>query len=217
MDKLKALIVTKYGFLHAKLGHFQLLGLLPNLKRIRLQHISDPSITRHLVQLKNLRKISLFMCNIGQAFSNCSIPISDAFPNLEEMNIDWCTELRELPADLCNLVQLKTLSITTCHMLRALPVETGKLVNLEVLRLRSCTNLLELPGSIRNLRKLHFLDISDCVGIKSLPEGIGEMISLRKLTMRRCWGLQGLPRSLLDLERYLNVVGGTGSSNFAPL
>ncbi|XP_048431278.1 probable disease resistance protein At5g66900 isoform X2 [Pyrus x bretschneideri] len=206
MDELKAVIVTNYGFLPAKLSNFQLLSSLPNLKRIRLERISIPSITNNPIQLAGLKKISLFMCNIGQAFNNCSISISSAFLNLEEMNIDYCTDLIELPVEVCDLIKLKKLSVTSCHKLSALPERIGKLENLEMLRLRSCTELSKLPPSMKNLGKVNFLDISDCFSIKVLPEDIGEMSSLRKINMRQCSRLQELPPSVMDLEQLEEVV-----------
>ncbi|ONH96598.1 hypothetical protein PRUPE_7G139600 [Prunus persica] len=206
MDKLKALIVTNYGFLPAELSNFQLLSSLSNLKRIRLERISILSITKNPIELKSLQKISLFMCNIGQAFSNCSIPISSAFPNIEEMNIDYCHDLVELPAELCGLSQLKKLSVTNCHKLSALPEEIGKLTKLEVLRLKSCTDLVKLPGSMKSLKKLDFLDISDCFSIRELPEDIGDISNLRKINMRQCLRLEELPLSVLDLEQLKEVI-----------
>ncbi|PRQ47901.1 putative powdery mildew resistance protein, RPW8 [Rosa chinensis] len=206
MDKLKVLIVTNYGFLPAELSNFQLLGSSSNLKRIRLERISIPSLINDSVQLKSLQKISLYMCNIGQAFSNCSIQITYAFPNLVEMNIDYCNDLLDLPYNLCDLIHLKKLSITNCHKLYALPEEIGKLVNLQVLRLRSCIHLLELPNSIRSLKMLYFLDISDCYSMKELPEDIGELCSLKKLNMRQCSKLQELPPSVLWLKLLQEVV-----------
>ena len=206
MDKLKVLIVTNHGFLPAELCNIQLLDTLSNLKRIRLGRISISSITKNLVQLKSLKKISLFMCNIGQAFSNCSLQISDALPYLEEMNIDYCNDLVELPVVLCALVNLKKLSITNSHKLSALPEEIGQLVNLEVMRLRSCTDLAMLPGSSTNLKKLNFLDIADCFSIKELPEDFGGMSSLKKINMRQCSRLRELPLSVWDLEQLEEVV-----------
>ncbi|KAM1063034.1 hypothetical protein ACFX2A_027845 [Malus domestica] len=206
MDELKVVIVTNYGFLPAELSNFQLLSSLPNLRRIRLERISIPSITKNLIQLASLKKISLFMCNIGQAFNNCSNQISSAFPNLEEMNIDYCSDLIELPAEVCDLSKLGKLSITNCHKLSALPEGIGKLENLELLRLRSCTELSKLPTSMKNLRKVNFLDISDCFSIKVLPEDIGEMGSLRRINMRQCLRLQELPSSVVDLEQLEEVV-----------
>ncbi|KAM1174743.1 hypothetical protein ACFX13_027898 [Malus domestica] len=206
MDELKVVIVTNYGFLPAELSNFQLLSLLPNLRRIRLERISIPSITKNLIQLASLKKISLFMCNIGQAFNNCSNQISSAFPNLEEMNIDYCSDLIELPAEVCDLSKLGKLSVTNCHKLSALPEGIGKLENLELLRLRSCAELSKLPTSMKNLGKVNFLDISDCFSIKVLPEDIGEMSSLRRINMRQCLRLQELPPSVVDLEQLEEVV-----------
>ncbi|XP_050137514.1 probable disease resistance protein At5g66900 isoform X2 [Malus sylvestris] len=206
MDELKVVIVTNYGFLPAELSNFQLLSSLPNLRRIRLERISIPSITKNLIQLASLKKISLFMCNIGQAFNNCSNQISSAFPNLEEMNIDYCSDLIELPAEVCDLSKLGKLSVTNCHKLSALPEGIGKLENLELLRLRSCAELSKLPTSMKNLGKVNFLDISDCFSIKVLPEDIGEMSSLRRINMRQCLRLQELPPSVVDLEQLEEVV-----------
>ena len=68
MDKLKVLMITNYGYFPAELRNFQLLESLPNLKTIRLEKVSIPSLCKAPVVLKSLKKISLFMCNIGQAF-----------------------------------------------------------------------------------------------------------------------------------------------------
>ncbi|XP_062002264.1 probable disease resistance protein At5g66910 [Rosa rugosa] len=205
MHKLKVLIVTNYGFSPAELSNIPLLALLSHLKRIRLERVSIPSITKNPIQLVGLKKISLFMCTIGKAFSDGSIQISYAFPNLEEISIDYCNDLVEMPADLCDLIHLRKLSVTNSHKLLALPEEIGKLEKLELLRLRSCTDLAQLPGSSRNLKKLIFLDISYCFSIKELPD-IGEMSSLRKLNMRECSRLQEVPVSVLDLEHLEEVI-----------
>uniref|UniRef100_A0A7N2LYM7 RPW8 domain-containing protein n=1 Tax=Quercus lobata TaxID=97700 RepID=A0A7N2LYM7_QUELO len=207
MDKLKVLIINNYGFFHSKIKNFQLLGSLPNLKRIRLEKVSISLLCETLVPLKSLKKISLFMCNIGKAFENCTIQVSDTFPNLTEINIDYCNDLEELPIGLCDIVHLKKISITNCHKLFALPEEIGKLVNLEVLRLRSCTDLSELPDSIRSLHKLSILDISDCLSIMKLPKHIGELCNLKELNMKGCLRLRTqFPESIMDLEQLKLVV-----------
>ncbi|KAK9902929.1 hypothetical protein M0R45_001442 [Rubus argutus] len=154
MVKLKVLVVTNYGFIPSELKKFQLLHSSSNLKRIRLERISIPSIAKNSVELNSLQKISLFMCHIGQAFSNGSIQLSHALPNIVEVNIDYCNDLVELPADVGDLIHLKKFSITNCHKLLALPEEIGNLAKLEVLRLRSCTGLTKLPASTGNLEKL---------------------------------------------------------------
>lgn len=202
MDRLKVLIVTNYGFSSAELGNFQLLGSVPNLKRIRLATVSIPSLSKTPVELKSLKKISLFMCHIGQAFKNCSIQISDAMPNLTDINIDYCNDLVELPVGLCDIVSLKKFSLSNCHNLSALPEGMGKLKNLDVLMLRSCTALSELPQSITSLHNLNLLDISDCLSIIKLPEHIGELRNLKEFHMKGCLRLHDmpLPPSIMDLK-----------------
>ncbi|KAL4644917.1 hypothetical protein ACB092_02G198700 [Castanea dentata] len=206
-NELKVLIVSNCGFFHAEIKNFQLLWSLPNLKRIRLEKISISCLCKTLVPLKSLRKLSLFMCNIGTAFENCTIQGSYALPNLKEINIDYCNDLVELPVGLCDIIHLKKLCITNCHKLSILPKGIGKLVNLEVLRIRSCTNLSELSESIRSLHKLSILDISDCLSISKLPKYIGELCNLKVLNMKGCLRLcNPLPESTIYLKQLMIVV-----------
>ncbi|XP_010255218.1 PREDICTED: probable disease resistance protein At4g33300 [Nelumbo nucifera] len=184
MGKLKVQIMTSHGQKHAKLkGGLQALGNVAQLKKIRLEKISIPPL---IVPLKNLRKISLVMCEVGQAFTNCTMEISDMLPKLIEMDIDYCNDLIELPPGLCHVSHLQKLSITNCHNLSKLLEELGDMTNLVVLRLHACTELSQLPDSIRNLHKLRFLDISECVRMESLPQGLGELNSLEKIDMSKC-------------------------------
>ncbi|KAK9932922.1 hypothetical protein M0R45_020141 [Rubus argutus] len=188
VDKLKVLIVTYYGLLPAtaELSNFQLLSSLSNLKRIRLERISVPCIVKNLIKLERVQKISVFMCDISQAFSDSSIKIFEAFPRLEEMNIDYCNGIEQVPTNLCYHTLLKRLSITNCPELLALPEEIGKLENLEELRLVYCTNLLGLPVSITNLTSLKLLDISDCWSMTVLPSGL---CNFKELITRRSYKL----------------------------
>ncbi|KAM6591468.1 hypothetical protein CsatA_014073 [Cannabis sativa] len=204
MSKLKVLIITNYSFLPAQLTNFEILDTLTNLTRIRLERISIPSLKETHIVLKKLQKLSLFMCDIGQAFS--CIKISEVFPNLEEINFDYCNDLETLSDGFCDLIKLKKLSITHCHDLSSLPDDMGNLVNLQVLRLRSCIELEKLPDSICTLSKLTFLDISDCISIRNLPENIGQLRGLRNLNMKNCWRLVELPSSVLDFQQLKDVV-----------
>ncbi|KAF2283676.1 hypothetical protein GH714_013761 [Hevea brasiliensis] len=207
MKKLKVLIVTKYGFFPTEIRNFPFLGTISNLKRIRLEKVSIPSFGFTSVQFKNLHKITLVLCNIGQAFSSTStIQVSDALPNLVEINIDYSNDLVELPVGLCQLVQLGKLSITNCHKLVALPKEIGNLINLEIVRFSGCIELAELPSTIGSLHKLKILDISECSEIRKLPEQIRDLQNLRKLHMIGCSNKIELPPSILELEHLKEVI-----------
>ncbi|XP_057723165.1 probable disease resistance protein At5g66900 [Arachis stenosperma] len=195
MNKLKVIIVTNYGFHPSELNNFEKLSSLSNLRRIRLERISAPP----LVILKNLRKISLYMCNMTQVFQNGNIPISEAFPNLVELSIDYCKDMVKLPNELCDITPLKNISITNCHKFNALPQDIGKLSKLELLRLSCCTDLQGLPNSIGRLSILRLLDISNCMNLPDLPEDIGNLRSLRNLYMTGCSNCE-LPFSVANLE-----------------
>nr|POE89715.1 putative disease resistance protein [Quercus suber] len=175
MDELKVLIVTNYGFFHAEISNFQLLGSLPNCRRIRLEKVSISSLCKTLVPLKSLKKISLFMCNIGKAFENCTIQLSNALPNLLEIRIDYCNDLLELPVGLFDIVLLKKLIITYCHKLSALSKGIGNLVNLEVLSL----SISKLPKHFGELCNLKVLNMKGCLRLRnSLPESTMELKQL---------------------------------------
>ncbi|XP_021907924.1 probable disease resistance protein At5g66900 isoform X2 [Carica papaya] len=195
LDELKVLVVTNYGFFPTQICNFPLVGSLSNLKRIRLEKISVPSFSFNSLRLKNLQKICLVMCDTGEGFSE----ISDSFPNLVEIDIDYCNAMKEFPDGFCDLIQLKKLSITNCHKISTLPGRIGNLMNLETLRLSSCIDLSELPDTIGRLRNLRHLNISDCVSIGKLPTQIGEMCSLRRLFMNNCTNCE-LPLSIGKLE-----------------
>ncbi|KAK4712246.1 hypothetical protein R3W88_006759 [Solanum pinnatisectum] len=205
MSQLKTLVVTNNGFFPANLNNFQLCSLL-NLKRINLERISVTSIFTANLQLPNLRKISLNMCEIGEAFENSAAKMPYMWPKLVEMNIEYCSDLTKVPAETCDLVDLKRLSICYCHELVALPEELGRLTNLEVLRLHSCTNLAELPKSIVKLNKLKFLDVYDCVAMDNLPLEMDQLCSLQTLCMGSSLGIDKLPDSLQKLVKLEDVV-----------
>ncbi|KAJ8770818.1 hypothetical protein K2173_021465 [Erythroxylum novogranatense] len=205
MENLKALIVTNYGVGNAEIINFELLSNLEKLRRIRMEQVLIPSITLNSGQLKSLQKLSLFMCTMGQDFSHDSIQISDRLPNLEEINIGYCSNLVVLPVGMCEAVKLKRLSITYCNRLSKLPKEIGKLVDLQLLRLRSCINLLGLPDTIWSFDKLNTLDIADCLSIRKLPDGIGDLRCLRKLYMNGCSKCE-LPKSVINLRELKHVV-----------
>ncbi|CAJ1942727.1 unnamed protein product [Sphenostylis stenocarpa] len=201
MSKLKVLIVMNNGFHPSELINFDLLGSLSHLKRMRLERISIPSF----VTLRNLKKLSLYLCDTRQAFGNCDMLISDAFPNLEELNIDYCKDMVGLPKGLCDITSLKMLSISNCHKLSALPHEIGNLVNLKLLRLSSCTDLERIPNSVGILSNLRHMDISNCISLPNLPEEFGNLCNLRTLYMTSCTRCE-LPSSTINLKNLKEVV-----------
>jgi len=200
MSKLKVLIITNYNFHPSKLNNIELLSSLQNLERIRLERISVPSFGT----LKNLRKLSLYMCNTRLAFEKDSSLISDAFPNVEELNIDYCKDLVALPTGICDIISLKKLRVTNCHKLSSLPDDIGKLENLELLSLSSCTDLEAIPTSIGKLLNLKHLDISNCISLSSFPKEFGNLCNLRNMYMANCASIE-LPFSVVNLQNLKTI------------
>ncbi|KAL0737676.1 hypothetical protein Bca4012_013886 [Brassica carinata] len=213
MKKLKVVVIINHGPGHAKLTNLSCLSSLSNLKRIRFEKISISLLDILLSPLGSLEKLSMFKCRFREVSYNIEdntipeesptekqkIAIPEALPSLEEIDIDYCYDLDELPDWVSGAVSLKKLSITKCGKLSALPKAIGNLSKLEVLRLCSCINLCELPESTERLSDLRFLDISDCLALKKLPLEIGKLQKLEKISMRMCSGCE-LPDSVRNLK-----------------
>ncbi|KAJ4965949.1 hypothetical protein NE237_017798 [Protea cynaroides] len=206
MEKLKVLIIVNYGRNHAELSDLTTLSYLAYVKRIRLEKVLIPSLHKLETPLTNLQKISLYMCEVGQALRNCTINASKMLPNLVEINIDHCDDLVELPPWICDIVCLQKLSITNCHNFFALLEGIGCITDLELLSLHACTGLSRLPDSIGGLQKLRFLDISDCSKIEMLPDGLCKLHCLRKLDMRHCSELKQLSPRATELVHLKEVI-----------
>ncbi|KAJ4900991.1 Disease resistance protein (NBS-LRR class) family [Raphanus sativus] len=203
MNKLKVVAIINHGLGPAKLTNLSCLSSLPNLKRVIFENVSITLLDVLLSRLGSLEKLSLFMCRVGLEVSHNidEIAIHEALPSLQEIDIDYCYDLDELPDWVSEVVSLKKLSITNCGKLSVLPKAIGNLSNLEVLRLCSCINLHELPESTERLGNLRFLDISDCLALKKLPLEIGKLQKLEKISMRMCLGCEELPDSVKNLGR----------------
>lgn len=145
------------------------------------------------------------MCNMSQAFRS-STGTKDALPNLVDMSIDYCKDLKALPVGFCDITSLEKLSITNCHSFSSLPQDIGKLENLQVLRLNNCTDLVDIPDSVTMLQNLSLLDISYCINLRRLPKDIGELSNLAKLYMMGCSKLSELPTSVTKLEKLGKVI-----------
>nr|VDD26882.1 unnamed protein product [Brassica oleracea] len=201
MKKLKVFTITNHGASPAKITNFSCLSSLPNLKRIRFEKASVTLLDLPQLRLGSLQKISFVMCSFGEVFYDCvDVDIPKALPSLQEIEIDYCYDLDEVPYWVSHVVSLKTLSVTNCYKLSRLPNDIDNLSKLVVLRLASCFNLCELPETTSELRNLRFLDISHCTGLRKLPLEIRKLQKkLKKISMRKCWICE-LPGSVVNLE-----------------
>lgn len=206
MPKLRALIVINYSTCNAALNNYSVFANLANLRSLWLEKVSIVQLSESTIPLKNLRKISLVLCQINNSLDQSVIDLPQIFPSLSELTIDHCHDLTNLPPSICRMQSLKSLSITNCHNLHKLPADLGNLKSLQILRLYACPNLRMLPSCECELVWLKFLDISQCVNLKCLPDWIGKLSRLEKIDMRECLEIQNLPKSAASLVSLRKVI-----------
>ncbi|CAN7025137.1 unnamed protein product [Brassica oleracea var. botrytis] len=202
MEKLKVVMIINHGFELTKLTNLSCLSLLPNLRRIRFEKVSITLYDIPKIHLKYLKKLSLWLCHVDGVPNESDV--SETLQSLQEIEIDYCYNLVELPYWVSQVVSLKNnalkkLSITNCNKLCILLEGMGNLRNLEMLRLISCSNIFELPKTNEKLSKLRLLDVSGCFQLKRLPLEIGKLQKLKTISMRDCYYCE-LPDSVKNLE-----------------
>ncbi|KAF0888914.1 hypothetical protein E2562_020136 [Oryza meyeriana var. granulata] len=206
MQNLKALVLINYGTSSATLDNLSAFTTLNDLRSLWLEKITLPPLPKTTIPLKNLRKISLVLCELTNSLRGSKVDLSMTFPRLSNLTIDHCIDLKELPTSICEISSLESISISNCHDLTELPYELGKLYCLSILRVYACPALWRLPPSVCSLKRLKYLDISQCINLTDLPEELGHLTSLEKIDMRECSRLRSLPRSSSSLKSLGHVV-----------
>ncbi|TVU49409.1 hypothetical protein EJB05_00717, partial [Eragrostis curvula] len=206
MQNLKALVLINYGTSSATLDNLSAFTTLSDLRSLWLEKITLPPLPKTTIPLKNLRKISLVLCELNDSLRGSTMDLSMTFPRLSNLTIDHCIDLKELPSSICEINSLESISISNCHDLTELPYELGKLHCLSILRVYACPALWRLPPSVCSLKRLKYLDISQCINLTDLPEELGHLTSLEKIDMRECSRLRSLPRSSSSLKSLGHVV-----------
>ncbi|VAI13604.1 unnamed protein product [Triticum turgidum subsp. durum] len=206
MQNLKALVLINYGTTSAALDNLSAFTTLSDLRSLWLEKITLPPLPKSTIPLKNLRKISLVLCELNNSLRGSTMDLSMTFPRLSNLTIDHCVDLKELPPSVCEISSLESISLSNCHDLTELPYELGKLHCLSILRVYACPALWKLPPSVCSLKRLKYLDISQCINLTDLPEELGHLTNLEKIDMRECSRLRSLPRSSSSLKSLGHVV-----------
>ncbi|XP_037494098.1 LOW QUALITY PROTEIN: putative disease resistance RPP13-like protein 1 [Jatropha curcas] len=135
-----------------------------------------------------------------------------AIPNLRDLIIRKCENLRLLPNQIQNLTSLLKLAITNCAGLVSFSDE-GLPPNLTYLFIWSCENLRFLPNQMQNLTSLQRLLVSNCGGLVSFPDG-GLPPKLGSLTISRCKKLkQPMSEWILNRLTSLTIRGPCPSTD----
>lgn len=206
MPKLKVVILYNYSSQRATLSGLPSFPSPVQIRSVLLNKLRVPLLYNNCRSWERLEKLYICLCegleNITRIDKEVEAP---NFPNIKEINIDHCSDLRELPAKLCNLTSLQILSVTNCHLIQKLPEDLGRLRSMRVLRLSTCPILSGLPPSICNLGELEYLDISLCGYLKDLPSKFDQLSKLEWLDMRECSGLKKLHKIKLESLKHVII------------
>ncbi|KAL6343114.1 hypothetical protein AAG906_018952 [Vitis piasezkii] len=127
-------------------------------------------------------------------------------PNLEELELGYCTSLNIVDQSVGVLKKLTLLSLSGCENLTSLPSSIQYLDSLETIYLNNCSNLekfLEIEeSSMEALTYLHF----DGSAIKELPSAIEYL--LEDLQLFVCSNLDAFPEIMEDMKEFLDLRTG---------
>jgi len=206
MPKLQVLIMYNYNSKRAELKGLSVFSSVTQLKSVFLEKLILPPLYEYCRSWKNLEKFSVCLC---EGLGNMTLFDKGQvleFPKFVQIIFDHCSDLEELPANICSLISLERLSVTNCHLIQKLPDDLGNLRSLRLLRLSASPSLSMLPPSICRLQQLEFLDISLCSSLKDLPLEFDQLSNLEVLDMRECSGLKILPKVLTKLRSLKHVI-----------
>ncbi|KAF3787316.1 putative disease resistance protein [Nymphaea thermarum] len=122
------------------------------------------------------------------------------FPELEDLEIHYATNLVHLPPAVCEMRKLQKLNITKCPDLKSLPEGLNQLTNLKYLNIYACSSLEGLPDSICELKNLRVLDMCDCSMVERFPKDLGSLSCLARIDMRHCSRIDELPPSVRQMR-----------------
>ncbi|XP_059296192.1 TMV resistance protein N-like isoform X1 [Lycium ferocissimum] len=109
-----------------------------------------PELSENMYSLLNLRLACTAIQELSSSIGHLSA--------VSILDLSFCEELVGLPANVCQLRELKVLILTGCSRLKTLPGKMGNLVKLEELYVDD-TAILQLPDSILHLNKLTVLSV----------------------------------------------------------
>ncbi|EXB68035.1 hypothetical protein L484_009642 [Morus notabilis] len=116
---------------------------------------------------------------------------------LKELEIVYCSKLKDLSPGIHHLTSLESLVIENCEELEEMMVvNNGRLRSLE---LSGSHKLASLPEGLQHLTSLHRLAISDWKSLETIPEWIGNLNSLETHLLVKCPKLRALPEGIRSL------------------
>ncbi|XP_004294023.1 PREDICTED: protein SUPPRESSOR OF npr1-1, CONSTITUTIVE 1-like [Fragaria vesca subsp. vesca] len=167
-----------------------------DMKKMVQLNMGGSRITRLKGGFKSMQNLtSLNLC--GCHFLT-QIPDMSGSPNLEFLDLSWCSSLEMVHPSVGNLKKLVTLNLYNCCNLVKLPPEVN-CRSLQQLDLGDCRKLESFPEIVGEMKCMKSLSLR-YTGIKTLPSSIRYLINLEKLSLNLCRDLTDLPRSIYELQ-----------------
>ncbi|KAK9984837.1 hypothetical protein SO802_034362 [Lithocarpus litseifolius] len=130
-------------------------------------------------------------------------PNFNGVPNLEELDLEGCSKLRELHPSIGKLKNLKLLNLTKCQELTTLP-NKFELESLVTLNLTRCSKVKKIPEFVGNMKHLQELLLAG-TAITELPSSVECLIGLNILILQDCNKLVCLPNTICNLTSLKNL------------
>ncbi|XP_024023028.1 TMV resistance protein N-like [Morus notabilis] len=175
----------------------------------------------HIVQLwvgvQELNKLSEI--DLRHSIHLTQIPDLSSAPNLERINLEYCTNLFQVPLHTQqNLNKLIDVDLSHCYQLQSVPDRIFDAASMTTLTLNtlpsrslvslnlSSTGITSLPSSIVSLNNLSKLSLRNCTRLASLPSCMNKLDSLKELELDGCSILEMFPELPLNIMR-LDIEG----------
>ncbi|CAL9237535.1 unnamed protein product, partial [Arabidopsis halleri] len=143
--------------------------------------------------LKNLKKMDLL-----ESKNLKEIPDLTNATNLEDLNLNGCESLVEIPSSCSHLHKLQELSMSKCINLQVIPVQMN-LTSLKYVNMRGCSRLRNIPVMSTNIKNLYISETA----VEDVPPSIRLCSSLEYLDISgkgKLKEITHLPTSVTHLE-----------------
>ncbi|XP_050365463.1 disease resistance protein RUN1-like [Argentina anserina] len=123
-------------------------------------------------------------------------PDVTGIPNLEVLELQYCTHLVKIHPSLAIHKRLKHLELVGCKRIKNLPSEI-EMDSLELLGLGGCSKVKTVPEFGSRMKSLYRLKLSG-TAIGRIPSSVGHLVGLVDLELSDCNNLVSLPGSMVD-------------------
>ncbi|XP_019167597.1 PREDICTED: protein SUPPRESSOR OF npr1-1, CONSTITUTIVE 1-like [Ipomoea nil] len=209
MTKLKMLIVEYHKCYlcssvstHQSIEAFKEIGIMSYLPRglvvLKFQRYpwSKPFCP---MEMKKLTYLDLSSSN-----SLLETPNFAKMPNLVNLNLSRCKNLKTIDPFVGNLTKLVKLNLSECKNLTKLPSFNKEMKKITLIDLRFCSSLLETPN-FAMMPNLKYLYLSKCEKLKEIHPSIGNLTKLVKLDFNKCSSLEKLPNFNKEMKNIIHL------------